>query len=69
MNWKQAYFDILHVVFDRQFPALPTGEFLNPQLVCETADFLEFRCFYDNYDNEDDEWTWYYDKKSGKFYN
>jgi hypothetical protein len=61
--------DTLAAMFDRQFPDVPTGGFLNPTFVSEHRGHVEFRCFYDNYDNEDDSWTWYWDSKTGEFYN
>ena len=58
----------LSAIFDKQFPCLPNGRFCNPKLVDENSRDMEFRCHYDDYDNEDDSWTWYFDKKVGEFY-
>ncbi len=55
--------------FDRQFPDLAIGEFLNPTFVSKHCGQVEFRCYYDNYDNEEDSWTWYWDEAAGQFYN
>ncbi len=63
------YMDKLSAMFDNQFPDLPTGGFLNPTFVSVHRGDVEFRCCYDNYDNEEDSWTWYWDSKTGKFYN
>ena len=78
-DWKATWLDDvcsrecsychLVAIFDEQFDS-PTGGFYNPHLTCkhENGD-LEFRCHYDNYDNEEDSWTWYYSKETNKFYN
>lgn len=47
----------------------PTGGLLNPKVVgVESDGDLEIRCHYDNYDNEDDSWTWFLDPKTMRFY-
>ena len=61
--------DALHDLFEAQYPGLPVGNFCNPEAVCEDDGTIEFRCHYDNYDNEEDEWTWYFDKRTRRFYN
>lgn len=53
--------------FERQFN-LPVGGFYNPTVVYADRNEIEFRCFYDNFDNDEDSWTWYYDLKTKEFY-
>lgn len=57
--------------FNDQFPYTNIGGFYNPTLECihSNSGDLEFRCYYDNYDNKEDSWTWYYSIKTNKFYN
>ncbi len=55
--------------FDKQFPDCSIGGFCNPTFVCENETIIEFRCFYDNYEDEEDSWTWYWVKKTKQFCN
>lgn len=55
--------------FERQFPDLPTGGFYNPRLIEEYDSYMVFRCHYNNFDNDDDAWTWYWNKEDKTFSN
>ena len=59
----------LRDLFEQQFPGLPVGGFHNPTLVSEDKRMMEFRCRYDNCDNDADSWTWWFDKHDRCFYN
>lgn len=61
--------ELLSERFEKQFSDVNVNEFCNPTLAVEDATTLEFRCYYNNYDNEDDSWTWYYNKKTKVFFN
>lgn len=66
--------DELVETFRRQFPLKATGGLINPRLVCMLDDHtMELRCHYDGYDDNIDEdgngWTWYYNLRTGEFYN
>jgi hypothetical protein len=54
--------------FNEQFPNYPAGGFYNPTVESEDDTHIEFRCLYNNYDNEEDSWRWTYNKKTGKFF-
>lgn len=54
--------------FERQFPGLVTGGFYNPQLIVEGGSTQEFRCHYNDFDNDDDAWTWYWNKEDKVFF-
>lgn len=69
LTWLDIDLDKFSKIFDAQFLGLPTGGFCNPELVAEDEKNMEFWCYYDNFDNEEDGWTWYYHKTSGEFYN
>lgn len=60
----------LKKVFISQFGELPTGGFINPTIesVTDDGNEIEFRCFYDNFDNEDDAWHYTYNRSTGQFY-
>ena len=55
-------------IFDKQFPDLPVGGFYNPKIVYENDKEIEFMCSYDNFESEEDSWTWYYLKDEERFY-
>lgn len=55
--------------FERQFPDLPCGGFYNPRLIAEYSPYMEFRCHYNDFDNEEDSWTWYWNKEDEAFSN
>ena len=57
----------LNVIFEQQFN-LPVGGFYNPKVVWASDSEIEFRCHYNNFDNDVDSWTWYYDVKDRVFY-
>jgi hypothetical protein len=47
----------------------PTGGLLNPRVVGVEGGDLEIRCHYNNYDNDEDAWTWFLDPANLTFYN
>jgi hypothetical protein len=59
---------VLAEKFKEQFPNLPVGGFYNPTVESEDDTHIAFRCYYDNYDNEENSWRWTYDKGTGKFF-
>lgn len=55
-------------IFDEQYGNLPVGGFLNPTIESDDGNGVLFRCYYENYDNEDDSWHYGYCRKSRLFY-
>jgi hypothetical protein len=54
--------------FERQIN-VNVGGLYNPKIVFMDENEIEFRCNYDNYEDDEDSWTWYFDRKSRRFYN
>lgn len=54
--------------FEEQFPGLPAGGFYNPTVEDVDGNQIRFRCFYNDFDNEEDAWHWTYDRATGEFY-
>ena len=54
----------LEALFDEQFGDLPTGGFLNPTVETETDSEIIIRCYYNNFDNDEDCWRYSYDKNT-----
>lgn len=73
MSLKQARsffkknYDRLRELFYAEHTA-PTGGLLNPRVMAVENGDLVIRCHYDNYDNDEDAWTWYLDPKTDRFY-
>jgi hypothetical protein len=58
----------LEELFAEQYGDLACGGFLNPTVESDDGVDILFRCFYDNFDNEDDSWHYGYCRKSRQFY-
>lgn len=74
MNTQQAKsylkenYNELACLFETQICA-PVGGFYNPSVVYADANEIEFKCHYDNFDNEEDCWSWFFDIQNREFYN
>ena len=67
-KWFNDNFDDIRDAFYEKFQA-PCGGLYNPQVVCvDSLGHLEIRCHYDNYDNDEDSWTWFLVPGTLKFY-
>lgn len=71
MNYEAVDLKQLAGQFHDQFNGVyrDIGGFFNPTIEHEDESEICFRCFYNNYDNDDDIWHWYYDKIRQKFHN
>lgn len=60
---------ILESLFIEQYGDRCTGGFVNPTVESDNGNDILFRCYYNNYDNdEDDVWFYGFDRKTGEFY-
>lgn len=59
---------LIRAKFEEQFPHLPNGGFYNPTVEDFDDGRVVFRCFYNDFDNEEDAWHWTYDQATGEFY-
>jgi hypothetical protein len=62
IDWEE-----LELLFEEQFGDLPVGGWLNPTFEHESHGDLIFRCYYDNFDNEEDSWHYSYDVRTKQF--
>lgn len=66
-NWTDENWQALYDLFNEQYPNIPTGGFHNPsfdeRIYEGTEDeIIMFKCYYDNFENEDDCWFWGLDR-------
>ncbi len=67
-QWFEDNYGELRAVFYADHTG-PTGGLLNATVVAvDSHGHLELRCFYDNYDNDEDAWTWFLDPYKREFY-
>ncbi len=60
--------DHFHSLFEKQYGDLPTGGFLNPQIIADTDRDIIFLCHYDNFESEDDVWYYGFNLTTRQFY-
>lgn len=68
-QWLRWNLDRVQEAFREQYPHLPNGRLHNPRIVGVSPGEIELRCHYDNYDNDDDSWSWYLDPATMRFHN
>ena len=55
-------------LFDQQYGDLPVGGFYNPEIVEMDDREIEFRGHYNNFESEEDSWSYFFDIKTQEFY-
>jgi hypothetical protein len=67
-KWFDDNYDVIRETFYAIHTA-PTGGLLNAKVVAvDNRGDLELRCHYDNYDNDEDAWTWFLNPGEMRFY-
>lgn len=70
-QWLESDWETVEKEFYEQMSPVmkDIGGFFNPTTESVNENTISFRCFYNNFDNEDEIWYWHINKKTGEIYN